>query len=115
MKIYLSGPMTGLPDHNRPAFAAATEALRAAGHIVISPAENDLKVQEENPDATWLDYIIADLHLLRDCDAMAQLPGWEQSTGARIEAAAFRRMGRPVRLLAEFLLPKWAVHCLTIA
>ena len=37
--VYLSGPMTGLPDFNRPAFHAAAAALRAQGYVVINPAE----------------------------------------------------------------------------
>lgn len=39
MRIYCSGPMTGLPDHNRPAFDAAAKRLREQGHFVINPAE----------------------------------------------------------------------------
>ena len=39
MRIYLSGCMTGCPDHNRPAFDAAAKRLRAQGHFVINPAE----------------------------------------------------------------------------
>lgn len=39
MRIYVSGKMTGCPNHNRPAFSAAAEKLRAQGHFVINPAE----------------------------------------------------------------------------
>jgi hypothetical protein len=38
-KIYLSGPMTGLPDLNFPAFHAEAARLRALGYDVINPAE----------------------------------------------------------------------------
>lgn len=38
-RIYLSGPMTGLPELNFPAFAAMTANLRADGHTVTNPAE----------------------------------------------------------------------------
>lgn len=35
---YLSGPMTGLPDLNRPAFDAAARLLRGKGLTVYNPA-----------------------------------------------------------------------------
>jgi len=38
-RIYISGPMTGLPEHNFPAFHAAAERLRKAGWEVNNPAE----------------------------------------------------------------------------
>lgn len=37
MRVYLSGPMTGKPDLNRPAFDAAEGRLRKQGHFVINP------------------------------------------------------------------------------
>lgn len=37
MRIYISGPMTGLPDLNRPAFDAAEKRLTEQGHFVINP------------------------------------------------------------------------------
>ena len=37
--VYLSGPMTGLPDYNRVAFNLRAEAFRAAGYTVNNPAE----------------------------------------------------------------------------
>ena len=39
LRLYLAGPMTGLPDHNVPDFHAATAELRAAGYEATSPAE----------------------------------------------------------------------------
>ena len=37
MKLYLAGPMTGMPDDNFPAFLAMAVQLRAAGHDVTNP------------------------------------------------------------------------------
>ncbi len=37
--IYLSGPMTGLPDYNRPAFDERARLMREAGYIVNNPAD----------------------------------------------------------------------------
>jgi len=39
--IYLSGPMSGLPGFNFPAFHAAAAKLRADGFTVLNPAETD--------------------------------------------------------------------------
>jgi len=40
MRIYIAGPMTGLPEFNYPAFNAAAEYLRSLGHHVENPADN---------------------------------------------------------------------------
>ena len=37
MRIYVSGPMTGHPALNRPAFDAAEKRLTVQGHFVINP------------------------------------------------------------------------------
>lgn len=77
-KIYLAGPMTGLPDYNYPAFNAEAARLRELGYHVENPAEN--------PKAeSWQDYMRAAVAQLVKCDAVALLPGWQGSKGARIE------------------------------
>jgi hypothetical protein len=37
--IYISGPMSGLPNLNFPAFYAAQAKLEAEGYKVVNPAE----------------------------------------------------------------------------
>ncbi|ACC71080.1 DUF4406 domain-containing protein [Paraburkholderia phymatum] len=91
MKLYLSGPMTGLPDLNKPAFHAEAARLEALGFEVENPALVDL-----GPFATWLDYMRVDIKLAVDCDGIAMLPGWEQSRGAPIERNLLRDLGLPV-------------------
>lgn len=76
--VYLSGPMSGLPDYNRPAFYAAAARLRAMGYEVVSPAE-----QPERP--SWDEYMRHDIALMMGCRSIVMLPGWWQSRGARIE------------------------------
>ena len=39
MNIYISGPMTGIADDNRPAFNRVAAKLRAMGHNCENPAE----------------------------------------------------------------------------
>ena len=80
MKIYISGPMTGQPDFNRPAFNAKAAELRALGHEVVNPAE-----LPEIPGGTWADYLKRDLPLLLTCEAIYMLKGWAKSKDARLE------------------------------
>ncbi|EPL8005939.1 DUF4406 domain-containing protein [Klebsiella aerogenes] len=37
MIVYIAGPMTNVPQFNRPAFFAAAERLSAAGDIPLNP------------------------------------------------------------------------------
>ena len=89
-RIYLGGPMTGLPGLNFPAFAAMTARLRADGHVVTNPAEL-------NPDGgSWTDCMRRDIAALMECDTVATLPGWENSQGASLEVLIAHRLGMTV-------------------
>jgi hypothetical protein len=98
-KVYISGPMTGLPDLNFPAFHAAAAKLRAAGYEAINPAEH-----EEAPGKAWADYLRKDIRLLMDCTGVALLPGWEQSKGARLERHIAIELGMTVGPLDGWLV-----------
>jgi len=87
--VYLSGPMTGIEDNNFPAFRDAAEYLRALGYDVVSPAE----IQEAGP---WELCLRADLRELCTCDAIALMPGWENSKGANLELHVAHRLGMEV-------------------
>lgn len=91
MKLYISGPMTGLPDLNKPAFHAEAARLRAMGFEIENPADVDL-----GPDATWLDYMRGDLNLLLNCDGVVLLPDWVKSRGASVEHGLARSLGLQV-------------------
>lgn len=87
-RIYLSGPMSGIENHNFPAFNAEAARLRALGYSVINPAE-------VNPDTSmsWHECLRVDIKLLCDCDMLALLPGWEHSNGAHLELHIAHRLG----------------------
>ncbi len=86
-RIYISGPMSGLPEHNFPAFEAAAKALRARGHEVVSPHEVDTlpSLGTGDKDAIWRAYMREDIALLVRCQKVVRLPGWEKSRGAMLE------------------------------
>jgi hypothetical protein len=58
--------------------------------------------QGELPDEVFLDGCLA---LLRRCDALLTVSGWEQSEGSRIEVAEARRVGLPVFHTVEDIEP----------
>lgn len=94
MKLYLAGPMRGYPDNNTPAFAAAAAELRAAGHEVWSPHEND------PVGATMREYMRRDLPALLNQDAIVLLDGWNRSHGACVERHVADVVGLPVFLFS---------------
>lgn len=89
MKVYLSGPMSGIPDNNFPAFHEWAARLRAQGYDVVSPAE----IQEAE---TWELCLRADLREMCNCEAIALMPGWENSKGANLELHVAHRLGMQV-------------------
>jgi len=80
-RVYVAGPMTGLPAFNFPAFHAAAAQLRAIGYEVENPAENPVPAC----GGTWLGYMRMAIAQVATVDAVVLLPGWEGSRGARIE------------------------------
>ena len=86
-QIYLSGPMSGLPELNYPEFANVTERLRSAGRTVLSPHEIQL-----TSEPTWVNYMREALVMLLRCENIVMLPGFEKSEGAKIEFTLARQL-----------------------
>ena len=99
-RIYIAGPMTGVAEHNFPAFHAAADRLRQAGFEAVNPAENF----DGRTDLARETYLRADIKLLAQCDAVAMLGGWEDSRGAKLEYLVAWELGMEV-LDAETLEP----------
>lgn len=104
-RIYIAGPMTGHPEHNFPAFHAAARRLHEAGWEVVNPADNF----GGRTDLPRSSYLRADLVLLLQCDAVAMLPGWETSPGAKLEYLLARQLQLPV-FDAQTLAPLESLH-----
>lgn len=95
-RVYLSGPMSGLPELNAAAFDKAQEALIARGaEFVFNPV---LAWGHKNEHPSW--YMRHDLHRLTESDGGAplfdvvvMLPNWHASAGATLEYQVARACG----------------------
>lgn len=105
MKIYLAGPMRGIPEFNFPAFKSAAQFLREkVGYEVFSPAEKDNEVHGvdiSKGNATGDEEIATKEHgfdlrralgddtawICAHADGIAMLPDWTKSRGAQAEVA----------------------------
>lgn len=116
MKIYLAGPMRGYPKFNFPAFFAAAKKLEADGHLVFNPAAKDV---EKHGDDLWKNskgslkeaekkgFSLRDAlgmdtaWICEHADAVAMLPGWKKSKGAKAEKALADALGLEVLFLSK--------------
>lgn len=96
MKIYISGPMTGIEDSNYPAFNAAESKLKRMGYEVFNPASI-----EDNPFWKWEDYMKECVKALPKCDKVYLLRGWQTSRGAIEEVKLANTLGIPITLEGE--------------
>jgi hypothetical protein len=106
--------MSHRPLYNRPAFDAAARYLRGLGYAVESPSEFCRGFESIYPAASlWRECMRVAIPRLLHCDAVAVLPQWDESRGARIEYLIARRMGMPVvwadGLAAVRHDPEWEV------
>jgi hypothetical protein len=116
MKCYLAGPMRGIKEFNFPAFHAAAAKLRAEGHEVFSPAENDIErygtdiskgnvtgdesIATQKYGFSLRESLGIDLAwICAEADAIALLPGWQDSKGATAEHATAVALGLEVIFL----------------
>ena len=91
--VYISGPMTGMPDLNRCAFTFAEGRILAHGMKPVNPHTLC------DPSWDWNKCMRADVTALCACDALLLLPGWENSKGAKAEKAAADALGLEIIIL----------------
>jgi hypothetical protein len=88
VRIYISGPMRGYPQHNFAAFDAASSRIANAGWEPFNPAQQD-RERHECVDAESPEFIRAamrrDLEAIFGCHKVAVLQGWRHSEGAVTE------------------------------
>lgn len=96
-KIYLSGPMTGIENHNHHTFKREAERLRGYGYEVFSPHE--VTIAEPDAKDAWHQYMKKDIAGLAQCDTICMLPGWENSRGATLEFFIATQIGLQIQYL----------------
>ena len=90
--IYIAGPMRGLPEYNYPAFNRAANLFRRYQWDVVNPVEVN-HGPGDTGSYTPEHYVRNDLREMINCTAIALLPGWENSTGARCEVSVAVTLG----------------------
>ena len=100
--VYISGPMSGIPDLNKPAFDEAKKHLESYRAIVVNPhdvgkeAEWHPGFREMSDGEKWEIYLRYDLAAMLMCDMVCALDGWENSRGALLEVNTAKAVGIPV-------------------
>jgi nucleoside 2-deoxyribosyltransferase len=95
MLIYIAGPYRGSVDTNIAAARKVAAECYKAGHDVICPHLNSAKMDEDTglPDEFWLQ---TTMNLLKRCDAIVLVPGWQNSSGSKAEVAYAKSVGMSV-------------------
>lgn len=106
LRCYVAGAMSGIPEHNFPAFRKAAEILRSLGHEVTSPVEMDeadgfdeKTAADTTPGSKqWATFLARDVMVVADpaLDAVVVIDGWENSRGAALEVHVARELGKPI-------------------
>jgi len=101
-RVYIAGPMQGIPEFNFPTFNAVAFCLRQDGSTVFNPAERDIErhggvdISKGNTTGSLAvakgehkfdlrQALREDTDFICGCDAIVMLPGWEKSNGAQAE------------------------------
>lgn len=97
--IYLSGPMTGIPDFNYPAFRNAARVLRMNDIEVFDPSE----CFDGNQGLPKEVYMRKDIEAVLKSSLVVTLDGWEQSSGAQLEVEVAKACGIPIKRYSDYV------------
>lgn len=92
-RVYIAGPMTGLPEHNYPAFDAMAINLRLDYDFVVYNPTDNFGGQTKLPRH---EYMRIDIGHLLQAQMVVVLSGWRMSSGAILEVDIARELNLPV-------------------
>jgi hypothetical protein len=109
--VYIAGPYRAPTTWG---IAQNIHAAKEAGAIVASlgaypviPHSNTAHMDGIASDDLWL---AGTLELMRRCDAVVMVHGWQRSTGSKAEHAEAIRLGLPIHELAAFFTEEAVGH-----
>lgn len=95
--IYIAGPYRAPTAWRVQAHIRAAQEVALAvwkrGAVALCPHSNTGQFEGECPDEVWLE---GDLELMRRCDAVLLVEGWQRSSGTLAEIDAAEAVGLPV-------------------
>lgn len=90
---YISGPVTGIKDFNRPQFLLAQRMLLSAGCSVFNPVHIDWPIDPLKDEALWQYFMHYCVQAIPSCDSLLMLPDWQNSKGAKEEHRIAKMLG----------------------
>jgi hypothetical protein len=110
-RIYIAGPIAGIEDGNRAAFAKRAEKLKLARFEPVNPWDippdhpADVscagRLVDHSQTHRYGCFLREDIKVLMTCDGFTLLPGWQDSIGASTEEHVARSMGLPLIVFDE--------------
>ena len=96
MKVYIAGKITGHENYKAD-FKKAELDLKLKGHIVLNPADTVARIG----GLEHQEYLHICLAMIDVADAVAFLPNWKDSKGAKMEFLHARKNGKEIILWEE--------------
>lgn len=103
IRVYIAGPMSGMPGLNFAAFFAAAQLYRQRGCVVVNPAGLHPEAADEVAQMTkeqqlehWRKCTRVDIREMLTCDMVVMLNGWTASRAATLEHHVAHSLGLAV-------------------
>jgi hypothetical protein len=97
MRLYIAGKVTGDEDYKQK-FDVIEAFLADAGYDVCNPIDYVLE------GASWNEAMRAVIPEMLECDGVALLHDWQESTGAKLEVYIARQLDIPCKDVGEWLV-----------
>jgi hypothetical protein len=111
-KLFISGPMSGMPHYNIGNFNRYAEMARKLGYRVVNPVEMAQKIgirKVLSDKKTFKKLIEAELKAVKSCDVILMLDWWQNSPGAQKELRVALGVGLDVKLQHDIEM-EWLSH-----